>query len=157
MKKVKDKRCLLDTSPFRNEILAEFKQGRKSTLIYQKYAKKIGYTATPETFYRILYNHVRENHKVDAVIIPTGGLTPATLENFGQRMLELGMAKIANIDPNNPLDLALGLKFKDVIAAQKLIIDSKKLKLSEDAMSIMLGKLFGPKIDTSKAIEGETA
>jgi hypothetical protein len=42
---------------------------------------------------------------------------------------------------------------KDVIQAQKLVLDSKKLKLTEDAMTAMLGKLFAP--PTLQVIDGE--
>lgn len=98
----------------------------------------------------LVRKHVTQNHNTDAIVVvdPTGNVTPATIENFGQRMLELGMAKIQNADPST-------IQLKDVVAAQRLILDSKKLKLSENALESMLGQLFGPKIDPSKALEGE--
>ena len=141
---------MLCLSPYRKEVTSLYKQGTNASKIYRKYNVLMNYTASPKAFYMLVRKHVEQNHNTDAIIVadPTGNVTPATIENFGQRMLELGMAKIQNADPST-------VQLKDVVAAQRLILDSKKLKLSENALESMLGQLFGPKIDPSKALEGE--
>lgn len=146
----KQRPCMLCLSPYRKEIVSLYKQGSDTSKIYRKYNVLMNYTASPKAFYMLVRKHVTQNHNTDAIVVvdPTGNITPATIENFGQRMLELGMAKIQNADPS-------AIQLKDVVAAQRLILDSKKLKLSENALESMLGQLFGPKIDPSKALEGE--
>lgn len=128
-----------------------YNQGVNTGRIYRKYAALMGYTATQKAFYLLLKRHILDKHNVDVIILPQDSnvkLTPATIENFGKRMLELGMAKIENLDPSQ-------VPLKDVISAQKLVLDSKKLKMSENALEIMMSKLFGPQIDKSKVLEGE--
>lgn len=93
-------------------------------------------------FRTMVKNHIVKKHNVGIAVYEHGKKT--TIEAFGTRMLELGMAKIEGMTPG---EVAL----KDVIQAQKLVLDSKKLKLDEGAMMIMLGKLFGP----TNLMEGE--
>lgn len=146
--------CKICVSPYRKEIVALHKQGYNSKDIYIRYSKKLDYKASPNAFYKLIYSHVKNNHKEDAVLVrgeANSSLSAATLENFGQRMLELGMAKIETLDPTQ-------VALKDVISAQKLILDSKKLKLGEGALMLMMRKMFAPpELNELKgAIDGTT-
>ncbi len=94
-----------------------------------------------------------KHHNPGTIIVPTPPnsaqpVTSATIENFGKKFLELGMAKLETATPDQ-------VKFQEVISAQKLVLDSRKLKLSEDALTLMLGRLFGPKLEKREFIEGE--
>lgn len=141
-------------SPYRNEIIGARKQGVPIGKLYVKYAPLMGYTAKKESFEQMLSRHNKDGHNVEAIMMPTApgsavAITPATIENFGQKMLEIGMAKIENADPNK-------VALKDVIAAQALVLNSRKLRLTEDAMMLALGKMFAPpELNKENAVEGE--
>lgn len=119
----------------------------ESSVIYHKYREKIGYTKSAKNFYHTLRTHILNKHNPTYMIIPENVASAATLENFGQRMLELGMEKISTMTGEQ-------VALKDVIQSQKLILDSKKLKITQDAMMGMLAKLFAP--PKLQVIEGET-
>lgn len=151
-----DKKCKLCLSPYRNEVLSLYKNRVKVPVIYRKLAAPMNYHSTMPAFRQMIVRHVKEKHKVQAVVLPNNknGLTRASIEEFAQRFLDLGMVKLSQIDPNNPEDLK-NVRFREVVAAQKLFLDSKKLKLTEDAMGIMLGKMFAPPSLRGKVVEGE--
>ena len=145
--------CKICLTPYRKEIAAAWNQGIKKKNIFEKYAPLMGYTGNFDAWYAMANRHFKENHKADAIILPTpegsaNKVTTATIEQFGQRMLELGMAKIEHLTPDQ-------VKLKDVIAAQKLILDSKKIKMSEDAMTLMMAEFFAPPIEGKVLEEGK--
>jgi hypothetical protein len=134
--------CKICLSPYGREIVSLFKQGVRHTLVYDKYAEKMGYNSGARAFEAMVGRHIRDGHNSDAILIPSPPnsampITKATLENFGQKMLELGVAKAENTTPDQ-------VKFQDVISAQRLILDSQKLKLSGDMMMKIMSKLFAP-------------
>lgn len=147
-------RCNLCLSPYRTEIISAHKQGVPIGKLYEKYAPLMGYKAKKKSLYIMIFRHIKEQHNPDAIYVPppegsVGKAGPATIENFGKRMLELGMSKIETMNPNN-------VQLKDVIASQKLVLDSKKLKLAENAFELMLGKMFAPpELNRGEAIEGD--
>lgn len=120
----------------------------------------MGYKAGNKAFYMCIRRHLQQGHRADAILLTKDvkikpSLTKATIEEFGQRMLELGMVKLDQIDPDNPASM-LGVKLSDVVAAQKLSLEAKKLKLTEDAMTAMMGKLFAPpNLNKEMVTEGE--
>lgn len=131
--------CRLCLSPYRSEIVKLVNQGVVFKRIYDKYAPLMNYTFGDRGFYMMTRRHIKDQHKEEGLIVPQtdNKVSPATIENFAQRMLDLGMQKIEDVEPDT-------IALKDVISAQKLLLDSKKLRLSENAMDLMLGKLFAP-------------
>jgi hypothetical protein len=97
--------------------------------------------------------HIKEKHgasnitmiqfQKDSVVVQPG----VTIESFAQKLLEMGSIKVQQMNPD---EVAL----KDVIAAQKLLIEKQKVKLTEDQMMLQMAKLFGPQVP--EPIEGET-
>lgn len=146
--------CIFCFSPYRKEII-ELRQKKVSVFrIYTDYKDKMGYEASYVAFNKVLTRHMVQKHKSDGIIVTVPGskLTPHSIESFGKRMLELGMAKIESMDSSE-------VKLKDVIQAQKLVLDSKKLKLTENAMELMMAKMFAPPSiqmeDIVDPVEGE--
>ena len=145
----KQSKCFICLSPYRKEVVSLRNQGISYARIWRKYAVLMNYSATTQAFALILGNHIRSKHKSDAILIPGEG-TPriiknATVESFAQRMLELGIAKVDGMTPETT-------QLKDVISAQKLLIESKKLKLNEGEFAITMAKMFAPPM---APIEGE--
>jgi hypothetical protein len=139
--------CFICLSPFKNEVVSLRKKGVPALQIYNKLAKQMRYDKSEERFADCLTGHIRDKHLFAGLIIPENATRAATLENFAQKMLEMGMEKISTMDSSQ-------VAIKDVVSSQKLLLDSKKLKLTEDAMMGMLAKLFAP--PKLQVIEGET-
>ena len=65
-------------------------------------------------------------------------------EDFAEKLLGLGMKKVKDMKPSD-------VKVGDVVSAGKLVVELRKLQMSQEAMVTMLAKLFAPKM---KVIEG---
>ncbi len=141
--------CCFCVTPYRSEIIKLHTQGMPYNILYKKFTPLINYTSSYYAFLSSLKNHIKRKHNVSFLVLPGDITKKATLENFGQKMLELGMTKIEGMSPDQ-------VALKDVISSQKLILDSKKLRITEDAMLLILGKLFAPPfLEFKKPIEGE--
>lgn len=138
--------CKVCLSPYRKELVTLINQGWSAGQLYEKYAPLMNYTSKKQSLYILIKRHINDKHSEEAVVLPQKGARAATIENFGQRMLELGMMKLENATPEN-------IDFKDITAAQKLVLDSRKLKLNETAFDLMMSKLFAP--PELQVIEGE--
>lgn len=144
--------CTICTSPYGKEVTSYWKNTFPKVKVFDKYKGLLGYTGEMKNFRMIMRTHILKHNQPwrQAIILrnPKGDpvtVTQATVENFGQKVLEMGMAKISSMPPED-------IKLHEVISAQRLVLDSKKLKLSEDMMMVMLGKLFGPELNI---VEGE--
>jgi len=148
--------CKLCLSPYRAEVLALKAQKLPIRKIYNKYANPMGYTGSVYGLNMLIRRHIAAKHNNKAILLPDKkhNITPATIEAFSQKMLDLGMMKVENINPDNPMDMA-NLRLGDVVAAQKLSLEAKKLRLTEDAMDVMLGKMFAPPSLNESSVEGE--
>ena len=62
-------------------------------------------------------------------------ITPATVENYAKGVLALGMKMLKN----HPEEF----RPADVIAAQKLLIDKRKIELQESSLKDSIARLFG--------------
>lgn len=143
--------CILCLSIYRSELSALYTQGVSTVTIWEKYKEKLKYKAGKKAFYQLIRRHVTMNHSEKAVILPeeSRGVTSVTIEKFGQRMLEMGMQKIDTMTPET-------IQLKDVISAQKLVLDSKKIKIGEEAMLLMMRKMFAPPELNTEVIDGTT-
>lgn len=139
--------CIICLSPFRDEIIKLFKNKVKMADIYTKYSRLMAYKSTQYSFYVLIKRHIDNKHLASAMVIQTERRINS-IDEFGRKMLELGMIKLDTLSPEQ-------VELKDVVAAQKLVLESKKLKITEDAMAVMLGKLFGPRLAFGDVIEGE--
>lgn len=126
--------CRVCLSPFRSEMEAAIKANVRSGEIVKKYAPLM--KTTENKLYQSLRKHLLNNHApVNAVLVPQVGQKIATLENFAQKLLEIGMDK-AEKSPEK-------IQIKDVIAAQKAVTEKAKLKLGETELAIKMAQLFG--------------
>lgn len=134
-------------SPYEREISSMRRQEIPWATIYKKYRPLMNYKSSQQAFTRLVSLHINGNHKSTVTVLPNSlQKTAATVESFAQRMLELGVEKLDNTPANQ-------ITFGDVIASQRMLQESKKLKLTEDAMAQMMRKLFAP--PDVNFIEGE--
>lgn len=135
--------CAVCKSPQRKTIERLWKDRnniRKE--IWEKYKPAIAGVSSYESFSHIMHTHMRDKHaeqnEVVIALQKDSGILgkEVTIESFAQKMLELGQIKINNMTPGE-------IKLKDVIAAQKLLLDKQKISLSEDMMAIKMAELFG--------------
>ena len=139
--------CMLCTSPYRDEFLLAWKQVRKGKKmrVYEKYAPLMKYNSTFHAFQVMVYKHLNYHKEFEQIITPQTpeGEHHSSVEEVVQRLTDLAGIKALSLDPKD-------LKFRDVWAGQKVLIEAKKLRLTEDALMIALSKMFGPTI-----LEGE--
>jgi hypothetical protein len=140
--------CQLCTSPYRKEVLKAYKNRVKSREIFEKYKGLMGYTSNEVSFYQMVRRHLKNGHNVTAIIVPEELKKPANLENLVARMTELAVVKVENMDPSQ-------VKLNEVFQGHRVLLESKKLQLTEDAMMIALTKMFGPTIMGEEITEGE--
>jgi hypothetical protein len=103
-------------------------------------------------FYLMVSKHIKYGHKEEAIIIPSEGHSlsystnspyyeklkrKASIEELVKKMTEMAVIKVEEMEPSQ-------VKLNEVFAGHRVLLESKKLKLSEDAMMIALSKMFGP-------------
>lgn len=132
------KPCKICLSPYRDEIIELRKKNTPYKDIYKKYSKLMDYKAPVISFNQLVAKHIKQKHNLKVTVIPNElKKTVVNLEAFAQRMLELGTQKLDGME-------AKDISFNDVLQAQKVVLESKKLKLTEDAMVSMMRKMFAP-------------
>jgi hypothetical protein len=112
--------------------------------IAKNYAKLMD--CTESQLYFSLRTHITNRHKPADVIIVPQGERRASVESFAQKLLDIGQARI-DTDPSK-------VQIKDVISAQKLLIEKSKLKLGEASLMLNMAKMFGG-FGEPEPIEGE--
>ncbi len=97
------------------------------------------YKGQKNSFENLMYLHLR--HKTNNNLILTTGEKRKlhTIETIADKFTELLGEKVATMNPED-------VKVKDYAAAQKVVTENRKLKLTEDMMEIQLSKIFGPPI-----------
>lgn len=135
--------CAVCKSPQRKEIERLWKdRNNVRSKLWEKFRPALVGVSSYESFSHIMHKHTRDKHAeqnevVIAIQKNAGILAPeVTIESFALKMLELGSIKVSNMSPDE-------IKLKDVIAAQKLMLDKQKISLSEDMMAIKMAELFG--------------
>ena len=115
--------------------------------VFEKYRKLMNYKSALPAFTKVVSLHINEDHKTTYSVIHSDlAKSAATVDAFAQRMLELGTEKLSKME-------AKDITFNDVINSQRMLQESKKLKMTEDAMLIMMRKMFAP--PNVNFIEGE--
>lgn len=136
--------CAICQSPFRDELESLWKNPKvKRMQLYNKYIGSLPIKQTFGNWYAMMRRHVNEKHgKANQIIVKFNNDSELanpqhTVESFAQKLLELGMVKVQSM---NPGDVAI----KDVIQAQRLLIEKDKLKMGQDTMMLQMAKLFAP-------------
>jgi len=133
-------------SPYRPEIEKLLRQGVPKTVITRKYAPLMNMKEV--NFYKILQRYEKNRGKhanvslanltTGPIIDPGNGVIAQpskTVEEFAAKLLQIGM-QMAEENPGQ-------VRMRDVISAQKLLMDKQKLKLDEQSMMLNIAKLFG--------------
>lgn len=135
--------CRICLSPYYDEIINLWNQKTPHVQIYHKYAPKLNYQESAHAFEALVWRCIRNEHKQKGIIIsttnaPDTAVKPSavSISNFAKRYLELGMEKLSTMSSSE-------IKMQDVINAQRLALEEKKVKISEDVMMIQMGKMFG--------------
>jgi hypothetical protein len=142
--------CRLCTSPYRKEVIHAYKTGIKIPVIYEKYQGLMKFRGTQSSFYQMVRRHLQYKHNVTAILVPEELKKPANLESLVTKLNELAMLKVENMEPNE-------VKLNEVFRGNQVLLQSKQLQLTEDAMTIALTKMFGPTIMGEEITEGEIA
>lgn len=140
--------CRLCTSPYRKEILKAFNTKLKIPVIYQKYRGLMKFDGTQSSFYQMIRRHIQNKHSVTAIVVPEELRKPANLESLVQKLNDLAMLKVEEMSPDE-------VKLNEVFRGNQVLLQSKQLQLTEDAMTIALTKMFGPTIKGEEIKEGE--
>lgn len=142
--------CQLCVSPYKKEIVEAHLNRTPWLQLYQKYAPLIKYKSKLSSFIQMVDRHIAKGHNIEAVLVPSapGSAQKATLDQITEVLRDKAFTKAITIDPKE-------LKFKDYLDAEKTIIAYKKLQITEDAMTIAMGKMFGPSIKSLETIDGE--
>lgn len=137
--------CRVCVSPYRSEIETMLRSPVKIGTITSKYAPLM--KCTPDQLYYSLKAHIKNRHAPSkAILLAESGQSRATLDNFAQKLLEIGTNMIET-DPSK-------VKLADVISAQKAVTDRQKLKLGESELMLKVARLFGG-LPEPEVLEGE--
>lgn len=164
-------RCVICNSPHRDEMEKLVRNRYSKPTVAHLYADL--HSMAEDSFYRSLRLHFNKKHppaleklniapniikkakenyqaanpQIPVKITDDEEKLPMTKELYAQRLLELGFDK-SLMNPNS-------IKHKDVIAAQKLLIEEKKLKVTEDAMKVSMMKFMAGLALPEDVVEGE--
>ena len=144
--------CKFCLSPFREQIEREVDLKIPRDIIYDKYSILMSHPfATRDSFKGgLIYHLAHTNQRGGTTLQRTmKKLEGVDIQTLLEKLLILANAKVENMSPKE-------LKLNEVFQGQKVILEIKKQKMHEDAVHLMLAKLFGPKlIEKEKAQEGE--
>ena len=140
--------CTLCLSPYREEIKRAYGNGFKHRMVYEKYSPLMKYKGDFNAWKQMVWRHKDHNYQGSTLLPGSMEKTKkGDLRTLVEGLTDLGVRKMETMDPGD-------IKFRDVFQAHKTEIEYRKLRLSEDAMMIALGKLFGPPLE-GKVVEGE--
>lgn len=144
--------CSLCLSPYKDEILAQYGRGIRTRAVYEKYRDLMKLEVSQEAFHKTVLKHIKEQH--DAKNLALGQTVyemvqkKASLEGVVDKLTNLADLKVNSMKPED-------VKLRDVFSGHKVLIESRKLKLTEDAMEIAMTKLFGPPVIQGEVVISE--
>lgn len=144
--------CKICISPYNDELKRAWKAGFPRRMLWEKYNGLIwGKKGTTFPSFQIMVQK-HWKHKDQGVVVfqTTGGSVKKDLAGIANMVNDLFSRKIENMSPED-------ITVKEFSAANKLVLDEKKLKLDEKEQMMELAKLFGipEKIDPLDMIKGE--
>jgi len=139
--------CTFCASPYRDEIVTLWKQGVGRRIVYEKYAPLMKYTAKFRSFGNLMYHHLQHKTNNNLILTTADKRKIHTIDTIADRFTELLGERAKTMKPED-------VTVKDYSAAQKVAIENRKLKLTEDMMEIQLSKIFGPPL-VGEIQEGE--
>lgn len=146
--------CTLCLSPYREEIKRAYGNGFKHRTVFEKYSPLMKYKGDFLAWKQMVWRHKDHNYS-GVTLLPAdaaGRKAKATLETLVEGLTELGMRKLETASPENT-------SWSDIFKGHQTQIAARKLKLGEDAMAAVIGKMFGPPIKgevVDAVVEGET-
>lgn len=107
-------------------------------LLYEKYKPLIWMKSplTFKSFLQAIYKH--EDHKPTGVVVlqTTGGSVGRDTQGIAKMFTQLMARKLETMNPED-------ITVKDYVAANKLVLEEKKLQLGAQEQMLQLAKLFG--------------
>ncbi len=143
--KKKFRPCVICVSPYKTEIDALMRAGVTNPRIAEKYISKFLNNKSAATLVvqmRRHNKHLDQSRRVAVLMMPEPGVHPilprASMEQFAQKLLEIGTKALLNLETNPDK-----VQMKDVIAAQRMLIEKQKLSIHEDALKLTMARFFG--------------
>lgn len=127
--------CKLCSSPYGEDVVKAKELGVKGKKLFKKWAPKVEYVGTEDSFYMMLYRHVKDNHYIPPPTPVVPQASELTLEEYSKKLMESAM-----MDP----EMFTGKKISHqaIIAAQRALIEKDKVKVQNDAMKMAFIAFF---------------
>ncbi len=130
--------CKICLSPYKEELLRAWNSHFPRKMLYEKY-KPLIWLKGPLTFMsfqQAIYKH--RDHKNPGVVVlqTTGGSVGKDTQGIARMFTNLMSRKLETMNPED-------ITVKDYVAANKLVLEEKKLKLDEKEQMLAIAKLFG--------------
>ena len=144
--------CKICISPYREELMRAWGAHFPRKLLHEKYQPLIWgkHKITFLSFVQAVRLHTK--HKTPGVVVlqTTGGSVGKDITGIAKMFTNLMAQKLETMGPED-------ITTKDYVAANKLVLDEKKLKLDQNEQMMELAKLFGiPEIiNPLDVIQGE--
>lgn len=146
--------CKICISPYNDELKRAWNAGFPRRMLWEKYNGLIwGKKGTTFPSFQIMVmKHWKHKDMGVVVFQTTGGSVKKDLAGIANMVNDLFSRKLENMSPED-------ITVKEFSAANKLVLDEKKLKLDEKEQMMELAKLFGiPEvINPLDVIKGEEA
>ena len=124
--------CAICVSVYEQEIAELLRKGVSIAFICHKYKPLLDYKYNDHAFRAVIYRHKKH--------IKIGEKQKRySVEDIVGKMTDMAGEKLENMTPED-------VKFGEVFQGHRTLIEKQKVKLSESAMILALGKLFGPPI-----------
>jgi hypothetical protein len=142
--------CIICKSTYCTDIEKAIRKHTPRIEIYKQYAKLINYTGSELSFYVTMNRHW--HHKKENTITTGDNKTGISIQELVTKVRNIYGDKLNTMTPE---ELMREIKLKDVFAGEKVLIEAKKVKMQEEAMELMMAKLFGPVLEGVTIEEGE--
>lgn len=151
--------CDICVSPWRGQIESAIDAHMLRKDICAKYMQYFPGCNVPVSFLQKINIHIKHRSRAANIMsfAASGGVgnpseSRASLESLAQKLLVLG-DKAVDLMMNDPSKVDM----KDVLTAQKLLIDKKKVRVQEDALKLGMAKFLGgfedPDIEEGEVID----
>lgn len=134
--------CKICLSPYKEELMRAYKQGFPRKMLWEKYNPLIWGASQRKkgvvfgAFLQALYRHSKHKDTGVVVVQTVNGNVKKTLVGIAGMVNELYARKLETMGPED-------ISVKDFQAANKLVLDERKLKLDQNEQMMELAKLFG--------------
>lgn len=129
--------CKICISPYREELMRAWGNHFPHRMLHEKYKPLIWMkdSLTFKSFEQAVYKH--QKHKNPGVVVlQTTGTVGKDTQGIAKMFTNLMARKLETMGPED-------ITVKDYVAANKLVLEEKKLQLGAQEQMLQLAKLFG--------------